>query len=102
MKRLPILAFLCASMGLPSALAQAPEPIRVAWVKAIVAAPLMIAKEKGYFRQAGLDVETELASGSANLMPMLATGRLHVLEGGVQGNIFGAIAQGLPLSLIHI
>ena len=81
MKRLPILAVLCASLWLQSALAQAPEPIRVAWVKAIVAAPLIIAKEKGYFRQAGLEVEMELASGSANLMPMLATGRLHVLEG---------------------
>jgi len=97
MKRLPILAFLFASLGLQPVRAQAPEPIRVAWVKAIVAAPLMIAREKGYFRQAGLDVELEMASGSANLMPMLATGRLHVLEGGVQGNIFGAIAQGLPI-----
>ena len=97
MKHLSILALLFAGLGLQSVRAQAPEPIRVAWVKAIVAAPLMIAREKGYFRQAGLDVEVELASGSANLMPMLATGRLHVLEGGIQGNIFGAIAQGLPI-----
>ena len=95
--RAPIRALLFFALGLHAAAAQAAEPIRVAWVKAIVAAPLMIAREKGYFRQAGLDVELELANGSANLMPMLATGRLQVLEGGVQGNIFGAIAQGLPI-----
>ncbi len=84
----------CASVATPAA---ARELVRVAWVKALVSGPLMIAKEKGYFNQADLDVEFELAGTAANLMPMLATNRLQVLEGGLQANIFGAIAQNLPI-----
>ena len=95
MKRLMSVAAALAVALCTPAVAQ--EPIRVAWVKALVAGPLMIAKEKGYFTREGLNVEFELAASSSNLMPMLATGRLHMLEGGVQANIFGAIAQGLPI-----
>ena len=87
-------ALLLACVASP---APAQETVRVAWVKALVSGPLMIAKEKGYFRQAGLDVEFELAGTASNLMPMLATNRLQVLEGGLQANVFGAIAQGLPI-----
>jgi NitT/TauT family transport system substrate-binding protein len=87
-----IVTLLCAPH-----VASAQEVVRVAWIKALVSGPLMIAREKGYFKQAGLDVEFELAGTAANLMPMLATNRLQVLEGGLQANIFGAIAQGLPI-----
>ena len=97
MSRIAIAAVTIAWALAQAAPVPAQEVVRVAWVKALVAGPLLIAREKGYFRDAGLNVELELASSSSNLMPMLATGRLNVLEGGVQANIFGAIAQGLPI-----
>ena len=79
MKKLSaLLGLACAAICAPH-MAASQEPVRVAWVKALVSGPLMIAKEKGYFKQAGLDVEFELAGTAANLMPMLATNRLAAL-----------------------
>ena len=97
MKRWALMSAMMTALAIMSASARAQETVRVAWVKALVSAPLMIAREKGYFKQEGLDVEFELVGTAANLMPMLATGRIQVLEGGLQANIFGAISQGLPI-----
>ena len=42
-----------------------------------------IAIDKGYFRDLGIDVDLEPAQSAGAVMPMLASNRIQVVEGGV-------------------
>lgn len=76
---------------------QAQERVRVGWVPAMVSSPLMIAREKGYFKQAGLDLELESVTTATDAMAHVGTNRMQVLEGGVQANFFNALIAKYPI-----
>src|SRR5262245_7283336 len=77
--------------------AQGPEKVRVGWVPAMVSAPIMIAREKGYFKAAGIELELESVTTATDAMAHVGTNRMQVLEGGVQANFFNAIASKYPI-----
>ncbi len=79
------------------AMAQTGEKVRVGWVPAMVSSPLMIAREKGYFKQAGIDLELESVTTATDAMAHVGTNRMQVLEGGVQANYFNALASKYPI-----
>ena len=58
--------------------AVAKEKIRIGWVFAMANAPLLIAKEKGYFKAQGLDVETLAFKSGPVLYQALAAGELDM------------------------
>ena len=78
-------------------LASADEKVKVGWVPAMVSSPLMIAKEKGYFTAAGIELELESVTTATDAMAHVGTNRMQVLEGGVQANFFNAIAAKYPI-----
>ena len=88
-----------AVAGLPGAPAgaQALEKVRVGWVPAMVSTPIMVAREKGYFREAGIELELESVTTATDAMAHVGTNRLQVLEGGVQANYFNALASRYPI-----
>ena len=75
----------------------AAEKLRVGWVPAMVSSPLMIAREKGYFKDAGIDLELESVTTATDAMAHVGTNRMQVLEGGVQANYFNALAAKYPI-----
>jgi NitT/TauT family transport system substrate-binding protein len=75
----------------------AQEKVRVGWVPAMVSSPLMIAREKGYFKQAGIDLELESVTTATDAMAHVGTNRMQVLEGGVQANFFNALVSKYPI-----
>jgi len=77
--------------------AQSLEKVRVGWVPAMVSSPIMIAREKGYFKNAGIDLELESVTTATDAMAHVGTNRMQVLEGGVQANFFNAIASKYPI-----
>ena len=94
-----IVAALCAvSLGFAGeAFAQATEKVKVGWVPAMVSSPIMIAKEKGYFTAAGIELELESVTTATDAMAHVGTNRMQVLEGGVQANYFNALASKYPI-----
>ena len=75
------------------------EPITIAIVPSVPAASTLIAEEKGYFRDAGLDVKIERIDSIGKAVAFLAANHVQVAQGGVNAGIFNAIGQGLPVVL---
>jgi NitT/TauT family transport system substrate-binding protein len=75
------------------------EPITIAIVPSVPAGSTLIAEEKGYFRDAGLDVKIERIDSIGKAVAFLVTNHVQVAQGGINAGIFNAIAQGLPVVL---
>jgi ABC-type nitrate/sulfonate/bicarbonate transport system substrate-binding protein len=81
------------SLGAP-ALAQT---ITISTVQSVPSASNYIAQEKGYFREAGVDVRIEGIDSLSRAMAILATNQIQIAQGGVNAGYFNAVAQGLPV-----
>ncbi len=87
-----VLAILC---GLTAA--QAQEPVRVGTVRSLGSLATVLAVEKGYFKEAGVNVELVDLDTSGDAMALLAQGRLQVVEGGLSATYFNALQKDLPV-----
>jgi NitT/TauT family transport system substrate-binding protein len=98
MRKLGFIAALAAIVALAGpALAQAPTSITIGVVPSVPAGATWIAVEKGYFKEAGIDVDLQNIESSATAMALLASNRMQVVEGGVAPNYWNALASGLPV-----
>jgi NitT/TauT family transport system substrate-binding protein len=95
--KLPYRLVMTLSLVLITSLAQAQIKVKVGTVRATVIGGVVSAKERGYFKDVGLDVEIELIDASPGFIPALATNTLNVVEGGVSASLFNGILQGLPI-----
>lgn len=76
------------------------ESVTVGWDRTAALAPEMIATDKGYFSQRGLNVNLEEFRGSANMVSALTTGQIDVSLGGVTAGFFNSIARGLDARVV--
>jgi NitT/TauT family transport system substrate-binding protein len=83
-----------------AAAADAPKPIAIGVVPSVPAGSTYIALEKGYFRDAGLDVTIGTLDSASQTIPFLASNRMQLVQGGVSVGYFNALAQGLPITMI--
>ncbi len=79
----------------PPASAQGPLIIRVNHQPALLAAPLIIAKEKGYFERANLNVELHEIWTSPELIAAFASGNMDGAAGGIGPAQMNAISRGI-------
>jgi len=64
-------------------------------------AAMFIAKERGYFREEGIDVVINpFKASGAKMVPFLATGQLFVAGGNVNAGMYNAIAQDIPIKIV--
>ena len=64
-------------------------------------AAMFIAKERGYFREQGLDVDINpFKSSGAKMVPFLATGQLFVAGGNINAGTYNAIAHNIPIKIV--
>jgi NitT/TauT family transport system substrate-binding protein len=63
-------------------------------------APLYVALEKGYYREAGVDVQLEMSGTTSDMAVLLATNRLHVIGGALSAGFFNSLGKGLPIALL--
>ncbi len=98
MRVIPFIAVstILAGIGL-SAFAAEPVKLVIGVVPSVPAGATYIAVEKGYFRDAGIEVDLQNIESSATAMALLAADRMQVVEGGVAPNYWNAVAQGLPV-----
>lgn len=81
--------------------AQAQTPplvtVTIGVVPSVPAGATWIAVEKGYFRDAGIEVQLEKIESAAPAMALLAANRLQVVEGGLAAGYWNGLTQGLPV-----
>jgi NitT/TauT family transport system substrate-binding protein len=96
--RLVIAAIALACWG--PAFAQSLPKVVVGDNPSLSGAPLYIAIEKGYYRDAGVDVQLDMSGLSSDMTVQLATRRLHVFGGGITAGLFNSLAKGLPIGIL--
>lgn len=74
--------------------------VTMGYVPASVFAPVFVAKEKGYFAAAGLDVTLEPLPGGSDMVALTASGDFDLGIGGVGPAFWNAMALGMPLTVI--
>jgi len=84
-----------ASTLTPAANAQAPLTMRINYQPALLAAPLMIAMDKGYFEQANINVEPYEIWTSPELIAAFASGNMDGAAGGMGPAQMNAISRGI-------
>jgi NitT/TauT family transport system substrate-binding protein len=71
--------------------------VKVGVVRSMANGAILMAMEKGYFREAGIKVQLEDLQSSATAMASLAQGALNIIAGGVSAGYFNAIEKNLPI-----
>ncbi|MDB5570552.1 MAG: NitT/TauT family transport system substrate-binding protein [Hyphomicrobiales bacterium] len=71
--------------------------IRIGTVRSVATVSNYTAIEKGWWKDLGIKVEIEDLDTSANVISLLATNRLQVVEGGVSAGLFNGLEQNMPL-----
>lgn len=74
--------------------------ITVGNIPVLIYAPVMIALEKEYFAEQGLDVQLENLAGGADMVTLTATGEFDIGIGGTGPAFFNAIDRGVELKVI--
>lgn len=77
-----------------------PAKVRAGIVKVDSDAPFIIAKERGYFQELGLDVELVVFDNLARQIPALAAGQLEVGRGPTGASLFNAVLQGIKMKIV--
>src|SRR5271155_2499000 len=75
------------------------QKITIAVVPSILGGATYVALDKGYFRDAGLDVDIERIDSLGKAIAFLATNQVQVAQGGINAGFYNAVAQGLPVAL---
>jgi NitT/TauT family transport system substrate-binding protein len=91
-----LLVALAATAGAAAAQAQQ-HTVRVAVVRALTSTPVMIADQKGYFREHGIKVEVSDIDTTA-LVP-LAQNQVQVMEAGMTAAYFNSLEKNFPITI---
>ena len=94
-----VAALFAACAFATSAAAQQRASVKIAVVPSIPSASTYLALDKGYFRDAGLDITIERIDSLSRAVAFLATGQVQVGQGGISAGFFNAVAEGLPLTI---
>jgi NitT/TauT family transport system substrate-binding protein len=86
-----------ALMITATAAAGADRTIRVGMVRTLSAGAMLIAMERGYFKELGLDIVIDDLDSSANALALLSQNRFQVVIGGLSAGYFNALEKGLPV-----
>src|SRR5262245_58090379 len=95
-----IAAIAIASACCGHAVAQTAPKVVVGDNPSLSGAPLYVALEKGYYREAGVDVELQASGLSSDLTVQLATRQLHVIGGAITAGFFNSVSKGLPIGIL--
>jgi NitT/TauT family transport system substrate-binding protein len=84
----------------PTAAAVAREPDVVRQGNVGTAFSTWIARDRGYFREVGIDLHDEPFASGAQMTPLLASGQLDVGTTSIQAAFFNAVARGVRQRLV--
>jgi len=73
--------------------------VRVGSAPSIAAGALLIASERGYFRELGIKVVIDPLDSAANAIALLAQNQYQIVEGGIAAGYFNALERNLPITI---
>src|ERR1700726_2495494 len=94
---IPALIFVSIGLLFVHANGQQGDPITIGLVPNVPAASTFIAADKGYFRDAGLDVKIGRIDSLSKAVAFLSTNEVQVWQGVINAGYFNGVAQGLPI-----
>ncbi|MCC3295932.1 ABC transporter substrate-binding protein [Arthrobacter sp. zg-Y411] len=74
--------------------------VKVGIVQLPIFAPIYVADAKGYFDEAGLDVQLETVKSGQDAVPLASSGKLDVVAAGFSAGMFSAIETGLDIKVV--
>jgi NitT/TauT family transport system substrate-binding protein len=83
-----------------AAVPSAPQKVRIAVQMNVTIAPLVLADERGYFKDAGIDLEIVPMGGGSEMAAPLATGEIDAGLGGISVSLFNALARGMDAKIV--
>jgi NitT/TauT family transport system substrate-binding protein len=86
-------------VGAPVAALAQETTVRVGNAPSIASGALLIAIERGYFREAGIKVEINPLDSASNAIALLAQNRFQIIEGGLAAGYFNALEKNLPITV---
>ncbi|MEF8882043.1 MAG: ABC transporter substrate-binding protein [Halapricum sp.] len=61
---------------------------------------VLIAKEKGYFEERGIDLQIQRIQSAPQATPQLASGNLDAATGSIGASLFNSVAQGVEINVV--
>ncbi len=77
-----------------------PAPVRAGIVNVDSDAPIVIAKERGYFSELGIAIDLVPFDNQAQMIPAMASGQLEVGGGPAAAGLFNSILRGIDLKAV--
>lgn len=74
--------------------------VTVGFVPVLIFGPVMLAKDKGYFEEYGLNVNLEPLAGGSDMVVLTANGNYDIGMGGAGPAYFNAVQRGIDLKII--
>jgi NitT/TauT family transport system substrate-binding protein len=74
--------------------------VHVGLVRSITSGVTYDASEKGYFKEAGIKVQTDDLDTSANSIALLSQNQFDLIEGGISAGYFNGLEKGLPITMV--
>src|SRR4051812_44248129 len=96
----PTVATRPASPSTPAAAAQPATLVRVGYLNSASDAGLLIAVDKGYFAEQGLDVQLERLDSGAVMTAPLAAGQLDIGAGTPSAGLYNAVARNITIKIV--
>ena len=100
-RRVLVCAFLACGLMSHAALGQDKVRLLLDWAWLPYHSPFVLAQEKGYFKEQGLDVEMEQGRGSATTALLVGNGQFDIGHLNIT-NAAQTIGKGLPLKVIAL
>ncbi len=79
---------------------QVPQKVTVGYIPILIDAPLYVGIERGYFRDAGLDINLQALAGGTDIIAQTASGNFDVGLGGLGASTFNAIAKKAGIKVV--
>ncbi|MBV8580038.1 MAG: ABC transporter substrate-binding protein [Candidatus Eremiobacteraeota bacterium] len=90
-----------AAAAFPTAiLAQTRKPLAIGYVPSTLFAPVFVAAEKGYFREAGFDANLSPIVAGADSMSLVAQGQIDVAAAALSAAFYNAVNRGLEVKFV--
>src|SRR5215475_15403991 len=73
--------------------------VRIGNAPSIASGALLIAIERGYFREAGIKVVIDQLDTASTAIALLAQNQFQIIEGGLAAGYFNALEKNLPITI---
>ena len=73
--------------------------VRIGNAPSIASGALLIAIERGYFKEVGIKVEIDSLDTASNAIALLAQNQFQIVDGGLAAGYFNALEKDLPITI---